>query len=158
MNLEKYDKKTLLLFCMILALLILLILNYKKSQKICALESKLQGTVEKMEDSSHESPILLSTSIDKKDQDTIRLFYADWCGHSQIILPIWETFTIEYGNKLKIEKIDCEAERNKCQSVSGFPTIRLYKGGNDKVIEFSGERTVDGLKKFVDNNITPIFQ
>lgn len=160
MSTVDYYNKNILILGMVLVIIILFILNYQKSNEIVMLQSKLQST-EKMKDIPKikeygQNVIPAPTVIPQlaPPKDTIRLYYADWCGHSQRMLPEWDAFAMDYKNKLAIEKIDCEKYRNKCASVSGFPTIRLYKSGDvNKVIEFSGERTASGLKKFVDANM-----
>ena len=38
-------------------------------------------------------------------------FYADWCGPCQMVAPILEDLSEEYGDKLKIYKVDTEKEQ-----------------------------------------------
>lgn len=153
-----HDKKKLLICVVILALIVLFVLNYKKSNIINALKSKLP---EAMENTSNvmntqqgiQSDVPTVMPEPGEPKDTIRLFYVDWCGHCQRLLPEWNAFAAEYKNKLNIEKIDCDKNKEMGAGVSGYPTVRLYKGnGTNKVIEFSGQRTADGLKRFVDAN------
>jgi thiol-disulfide isomerase/thioredoxin len=37
-------------------------------------------------------------------------FYADWCGPCQMVAPILEDLSEEYGDKLNIYKVDTEKE------------------------------------------------
>lgn len=47
-------------------------------------------------------------------------FYADWCQPCKIVAPILEELSVEYDGKLKIYKIDTEAE----QELAGIFGIR----------------------------------
>lgn len=38
-------------------------------------------------------------------------FYADWCGPCKMLSPILEQLSNEYGEKLKIYKVDTESEQ-----------------------------------------------
>ena len=36
--------------------------------------------------------------------------------------------------------------------ISSFPTITLYKAETNEAVEYSGERTLEGLSKFIDSD------
>lgn len=49
-------------------------------------------------------------------------FYADWCGPCKMVAPILEELAAEYDGKIKIYKIDTEAEQ-ELASVFGIRSI-----------------------------------
>lgn len=88
----------------------------------------------------------------------IILYYAMWCGYSKMFLPEWEKF-VEHSKKnfphLKVTSLRCEGgDEASCQQkgVEGYPTVILYSKEGKETL-FQGERTLDGLIKFIDQNI-----
>merc|ERR1712142_751746 len=51
-----------------------------------------------------------------------------------------------------IAKMDSTANELEDVKVQGFPTIKLFKKGDNKVIDYNGERTLDGLVKFIESD------
>ena len=43
-----------------------------------------------------------------------------------------------------IAKLDSTANELEDVKVSGFPTIKLFKKGDNEAIDFNGDRTLDG--------------
>lgn len=91
----------------------------------------------------------------------IILYYATWCGPSKQFLPIWQQFENYSKNNLKTVKVSsviCEGDNEaKCKETGlrGYPTVILYlKDGTVKM--FDGERSVDGLTKFIQQNDTNV--
>ncbi len=58
-------------------------------------------------------------------------FYADWCGPCKMIAPIVEQLAGEYEGKVKIGKLDVDANGVTAQSfrVMSIPTLLVFKGG-----------------------------
>ena len=93
------------------------------------------------------------------NEKTLVMFYADWCGHCKKLKPVWDETSKEVNENeesaVKMVKVDCgkpnENENHKAimkkYDISGFPTIKLIEG--DKVSEFEGERTKEGILKFL---------
>jgi len=81
-------------------------------------------------------------------------FWATWCGPCKAMMPHMETLSKEYGDKLKVVKI--EADKNPSISnsygVTGIPTIILFKDGK-MVAKHVGAAPLAGLKKFVDPHL-----
>ncbi|XP_045212696.2 protein disulfide-isomerase-like, partial [Mercenaria mercenaria] len=87
-----------------------------------------------------------------KDQDVLVEFYAPWCGHCKQLAPIWDQLGEKYeGNdKVVIAKMDSTANEVEDVKVQSFPTIKCFPKNSEEVIDYNGERTLDGFKKFLD--------
>ena len=46
--------------------------------------------------------------------------------------------------RVVIAKMDSTTNELEDVQVQGFPTIKLFKKGDNKVIDYNGDRTVDG--------------
>lgn len=58
-------------------------------------------------------------------------FWADWCGPCHSIAPYIEKIAEEFSGKLKVVKLDVDANRATTQryGVNAFPTMLLFEGG-----------------------------
>uniref|UniRef100_A0A672QY52 protein disulfide-isomerase n=1 Tax=Sinocyclocheilus grahami TaxID=75366 RepID=A0A672QY52_SINGR len=81
-------------------------------------------------------------------------FYAPWCGHCKQLAPIWD----QLGEKFKdnanivVAKMDSTANEIEAVKVHSFPTLKFFPAGEDrKVIDYNGERTLDGFTKFLES-------
>jgi thiol-disulfide isomerase/thioredoxin len=79
----------------------------------------------------------------------IVLYHADWCGHCKNFLPVWKQFVNQHP-EINTEDIECSNNKTKCANIEGYPTVILFNG--DQQIQFNGERTIDALYNFVNNN------
>lgn len=86
----------------------------------------------------------------------IVLYYTGWCKYSQEFLPIWDTFEKQVNatmnNKVTASKVDCEANKEQCGGVVGFPSVVLHLFNNESMT-YNGPRTVKGLTDFLKANI-----
>ncbi|KAM4031051.1 protein disulfide-isomerase [Anomaloglossus baeobatrachus] len=79
-------------------------------------------------------------------------FYAPWCGHCKQLAPIWD----QLGEKFKdnknivIAKMDSTANEIEAVKIHSFPTLKYFPAGTDKkVVDYNGERTLDGFSNFL---------
>jgi len=91
--------------------------------------------------------------------NTFTMYYADWCGHCQQAKPAFTEFAA--GGKIKVGETDCvirmvspekEPEKAKGKTIKGFPTF-LLETVDGKVVEYTGERNVDGYTAFLNSNL-----
>jgi len=102
--------------------------------------------------------VLVASNFDdvamNKDKDVLVEFYAPWCGHCKQLAPIYD----KLGEKFKdhesivIAKMDSTANELEHTKINSFPTIKLFKKGDNQVVEYSGERTLEGLSKFLESD------
>lgn len=79
--------------------------------------------------------------------------YAPWCGHCRRLAPTWAELAAAYKGSdcVAIASVDCTKEAELCTKyeVRGYPTLKLFHGGEAKE-QYKGPRALDSLKEFVD--------
>ena len=76
----------------------------------------------------------------KSEKPVLVDFWATWCGPCKMIAPILEEIAKDHGDKLKIVKLDVDANTITAQKygVMSIPTLILFKGGEpaDKYVGY----------------------
>ncbi len=81
-------------------------------------------------------------------------FWAEWCGPCKMIAPVLEELASEYGEKLKICKMDVDAnpETAPKYGIRGIPTLILFNNG-DVAGQKVGALSKSQLSEFIDSAI-----
>jgi len=104
--------------------------------------------------------VLVSKNFDSvafdETKDVLVEFYAPWCGHCKQLVPIYEELAMKYKDheSIVIAKMDSTANELEHTKIQSFPTIKLYQKGDNKVVEYNGERTLAGMSKFLETGGT----
>ena len=79
--------------------------------------------------------------------------WAEWCGPCRMIAPIVDELAEEYAGKVKVGKLDVDANRQTATklAIQAIPTVLFFKGGQivKKVVGVQGKKdlkaALDGL-------------
>ncbi|KAI2585680.1 prolyl 4-hydroxylase subunit beta, partial [Homo sapiens] len=82
-------------------------------------------------------------------------FYAPWCGHCKALAPEYAKAAGKLkaeGSEIRLAKMDSTANEVEAVKVHSFPTLKFFPASADRtVIDYNGERTLDGFKKFLES-------
>jgi len=92
--------------------------------------------------------------VNDSTKDVFVKYYAPWCGHCKKLAPIWEELGEAYkdNENVVIAKFDATANEAEGVEVRGYPTLIFYPRGNKAGVTFDGDRTLEPLKKYLEEN------
>ena len=94
------------------------------------------------------------TAVIQSDVPTIVDVWAPWCGPCKQLTPILESLAEQYGDKVKIAKvnIDNNRELSAALNIKGVPTMIAYRGGEvvERMQGFGGR---PGVEEFVKKSV-----
>ena len=96
-------------------------------------------------DENFESEVL------KSSQPVLVDFWAEWCMPCRMLAPTIEKIAKDYAGKVKVGKLDTDANRDVAAkySISAIPTVILFKNGQ-VAQKFVGLRQEKDFKEALD--------
>lgn len=90
----------------------------------------------------------------KSSQPVLVDFWAEWCMPCRMLAPTIEKIAKEYDGKVKVGKVDTDANRDTSMkySISAIPTVILFKGGQ-VAQKFVGLRQERDFKEAIDKTL-----
>jgi len=103
---------------------------------------------------SHVSDDTFDTEVLNSDLPVLVDYWAEWCGPCKVIAPVLEEIAAEYSGKMKICKLDIDANENTPPKygIRGIPTLMLFKNGAVEATKV-GALSKSQLTAFLDSNI-----
>ena len=103
----------------------------------------------------HVSDTTFADEVLNADCPVLIDYWAEWCGPCKMIAPILDELAEEYGERIKIAKlnIDENPETPPKYGIRGIPTLMLFKDGNVEATKV-GAVSKSQLAEFIESNVT----
>lgn len=97
---------------------------------------------------------LFETQVIRSDRPVLVDYWAEWCAPCKAMAPILDELAAEYGDSLRIAKVNVEHEPQLARQygVRSQPTLMLFKKGAVEAQKV-GAMSKSQLKAFIDLNL-----
>lgn len=97
--------------------------------------------------------------VTTEDKFVLLEAYAPWCGHCKKLEPIYTDLAEKLAAEtdIVIAKMDATENEHNLMPVQGFPTLRLFKPGSKTPVDYSGDRSLKDLVKFLETQVGRTF-
>ena len=107
-----------------------------------------------MSDINHVSDDTFESEVLSSDLPVLVDYWAEWCGPCKVIAPVLEEIASEYDGKIKICKLDIDANEDTPPKygIRRSPRLRLFKNGAGEAPKV-GALPKSQLTAFLDSSI-----
>ena len=107
-----------------------------------------------MTDIVYTSDTEFDADVLKSDKPVLVDYWAEWCGPCKTIAPVLEEIATEYDGRVKVCKLDVDANTDvpPRYAVRSIPTLMLFKNGEVEATKI-GVMSKSELAAFLDSNI-----
>jgi len=91
--------------------------------------------------------------VNNPEKTTLVMFYAPWCGHCKKLEPMWDELGEKYKDLKNVTIAKMDSTKNEIEhfKIRAFPTVKIFLKDVTKSKDYNGERTVDGIIKFIES-------
>ena len=102
----------------------------------------------------HVSDETFETEVLQSTVPVLVDYWAEWCGPCKMITPILNEVAVEYGERLKVTKLNVDENQATPPKygIRGIPTLMLFKNGNIEATKV-GALSKAQITAFIDSHI-----
>ena len=106
------------------------------------------------DDIVHVTDSTFEEEVINSSQPVLVDYWADWCGPCKMIAPILDEITADYGDRLKVAKLNIDENPATPPrfGIRGIPTLMLFKNGEVEATKV-GAMSKSQLTAFIDSNL-----
>jgi len=81
-------------------------------------------------------------------------FWASWCMPCQILKPVLEKVSSDYGGKFELAKVNVDQARQSAAAygIMGILSVKMFKNG-EVVDEFTGALPEEKIREWLNKNL-----
>lgn len=149
------NKTLLIIFFIALAVVIIMMFNYKNSNCV-KIKTNLTNLTNSKDPTESIESLNSNESTKINELNKITLYYTNRCGHCKQFKPEWNIVKNKYKNTnkgLTFVEINCDENSSLCFNIQGLPFIMLELENNEKHEYTDYPRTAESLEKFLSYHL-----